>query len=95
MTELHLALGESRGFWRHHTPEPKYKQAKAADNINNEYTTMLFDPGAEGLVIDLNFLRNAGSMINLNQTGDGVGIGESAYLTIGRTRYRSTWTLYK
>ena len=40
--ELDLAPGESRGYWKYHTPGKWFKQAKAVGKINNERTTMLF-----------------------------------------------------
>lgn len=52
MMELDLAPGESRGYWKYHTPGKWFKQAKAVGKINNEKATMLFYSGAETSIVD-------------------------------------------
>ena len=66
--ELDLAPGESRGYWKYHTPEKWFKQAKAAGKINNEKATMLFDSGAEVSILDTTFARKVGCVINERHT---------------------------
>ena len=41
--ELVLAPGESKGYWKYHTPGKWFKQAKVVGKINNEKATMLLD----------------------------------------------------
>ena len=88
--ELDLAPGESRGYWKYHTPGKWFKQAKAVGKINNERATMLFDSGAEVSIIDTAFARKVGCVIDESQTQECVGIGESAYMTEGRTKIKVT-----
>ena len=88
--ELDLAPGESRGYWKYHTPGKWFKQAKAMGKINNEKATMLFDSGAEVSIIDTTFARKVGCVIDENQRQECVGIGESTYVTIGRTKIKIT-----
>ena len=58
--ELDLALGESRGYWKYHTPWKWFKQAKAVVKINNENAALLFESGAEISIIDTTFTRKVG-----------------------------------
>ena len=88
--ELDLALGELRGYWKYHTPGKLFKQAKAIGKIITEKVTMLFDSGAEVSMIDTTFAGKVGCMIDKSQTQECVGIGENAYLTIGRTKIKIT-----
>ena len=88
--ELDLVPGESRGYWKYHTPGKWFKQAKAVGKINNEKATMLFDFGAEVSIIDTTFARKVGCMINEIRTQQCVGIGENAYRTVGRTKIKIT-----
>ena len=84
--ELYLTPGGSRGYWKYHTPEIWFKQAKEVDKINNEKATMLFDSGAEVSIIDTTFARKVGCIIDESQTQECFGIGENAYMTIRRTK---------
>ena len=88
--QFHLSPGESRGYWMYHTPGKWFKQVMATDKINNEKATMLFDSGAEVWIIDTTFARRMGCMIDDSQTQACVGIGENAYMTIGRTQINIT-----
>ncbi|GMF44442.1 unnamed protein product [Phytophthora fragariaefolia] len=54
---LDIAQGESRGYWRYHVPDKKFKQAKAVGKINNEKSTLLFESGAEVSILDTAFAR--------------------------------------
>ena len=58
--------------------------------IKNEKATMLFDSGAEILIIDTTFARKVGCVIDESRTQECVGIGESAYMTVGRTKIKIT-----
>ncbi|GMF14949.1 unnamed protein product [Phytophthora fragariaefolia] len=43
---LDISSGESRGYWKYHVPDKKFKQAKAVGKINNaKATPMLRAPG--------------------------------------------------
>ena len=65
--ELVLAPGESRGYWKYHTPEKWFKQAEVVVKINNEKTTILLDSGAEISIVDTAFARKVGCVIDENQ----------------------------
>ena len=88
--ELDLAPGESRGYWKYHTPGKWFKEAKAVGKINNERATMLFDSGAEVSIIDATFARRVGCTIDDSQRQECVGIGENTYMTEGRTKIKIT-----
>ena len=88
--ELDLALGESRGYWKYNTPGKWFKQAKVVGKINNEKATLLFDSGAKISIIDTTFARKVRYVIDESQTQGCVGIGESAYMTVGRTTIKVT-----
>ena len=77
--ELVLAPGESRGYWKYHTPGKRFKQAKVAGKINNDKATFLLDSGAEISIVDTVFARKVGCVIGENQKQDCVGIGENTY----------------
>ena len=53
---IDLAPGEMRRYWKYHTPGEWFKQAKAVGKMNNERATMLFDSGAEVLIIEATLL---------------------------------------
>ncbi|GMF49756.1 unnamed protein product [Phytophthora fragariaefolia] len=63
---LDISSGESRGYWKYHVPDKKFKQAKAVGKINNAKATLLFDSGAEVSILDTAFARKitlAGSLV--------------------------------
>ena len=62
--ELVLAPGESRGYWKYHTPGKWFKQAKVAGKINNDKATLLLDSGAEISIVDTAFARKVGCVID-------------------------------
>ena len=88
--ELNLAPGESRGYWKYHTPGKWFKQAKDVGEINNEKATMLFNSGAEISIIDTKFARKAGCVIDESRTQECVKVGENAYMTVVRTKFKVT-----
>lgn len=88
--ELRHSPGESRGCWKYHTVGKWLKQAKAVLKINNEKYTMLFDSGAEVSIIDTAFARKVGCIIDESRTEECVGIGETTYMTEGRTNNKIT-----
>ncbi|GMF38028.1 unnamed protein product [Phytophthora fragariaefolia] len=90
MMELELLPGESRGYWKYHAPGKWFKQAKAVGKINNEKATLRFDSGAEVSIIDTAFARKLGCHIDESQNQECIGIGESMYTTVGRTRIKVT-----
>ena len=88
--ELDLALGESRGYWKYNTPGKWFKQAKVVGKINNEKATLLFDSGAKISIIDTTFALKVGCVIDESRMQECVGIRESAYMTVGRTKIKIT-----
>ena len=58
--------------------------------INNEKATMLLDSGAEISIVDTAFARKVGCVIDEYQKQECVGIGESTYMTEGRTKIKIT-----
>ncbi|GMF55678.1 unnamed protein product [Phytophthora fragariaefolia] len=90
MMELELLPGESRGYWKYHAPGKWFKQAKVVGKINNEKASLLFDSGAEVSIIDTAFARKVGCHIYESQKQECIGIGESMYTTVGRTRIKAT-----
>ncbi|POM58039.1 LOW QUALITY PROTEIN: Reverse transcriptase [Phytophthora palmivora] len=88
--ELDLLPGESRGYWKFHTPGKWFKQAKDTGKINNEKATLLFDSGAEVSIVDSTFARKVGCYIDDSQKQECVGIGKNAYMTEGRTKIKVT-----
>ncbi|EGZ24685.1 hypothetical protein PHYSODRAFT_424253, partial [Phytophthora sojae] len=87
---LDIALGESRGYWKYHVPDKKFKQAKAVGKINNEKATLLFDSGAEVSILDTAFSRKVGCYIDESQTLECEGVGKSPYMAEGRARVKIT-----
>ena len=65
--ELVLAPGESRGYWKCHTPGKWFKHAKVVGKITNKKATMLLDSGAEISIVDTAFARKVGCIIDENQ----------------------------
>ncbi|POM65604.1 LOW QUALITY PROTEIN: Reverse transcriptase [Phytophthora palmivora] len=51
MMALEISPGESRGYWKYHVPDKKFKQSKAMGKINNKKATLLFD--SAGIRLDL------------------------------------------
>ncbi|KAE8952329.1 hypothetical protein PR001_g33340, partial [Phytophthora rubi] len=87
---LEISSGESRGYWKYHVPDKKFKQAKAVGKINNEKATLLFDSGAEVPILDIAFARKVGCYVDNSQTLECEGVGESPYMAEGRTRLKIT-----
>ncbi|GMF19284.1 unnamed protein product [Phytophthora fragariaefolia] len=87
---LDISSGESRGYWKYHVPDKKFKQAKAVGKINNAKATLLFDSGAEVSILDTAFARNVGCHVDNSQTLQCEGVGKSPYMAEGRTRLKIT-----
>ncbi|OWZ17896.1 hypothetical protein PHMEG_0008106 [Phytophthora megakarya] len=81
---MDLIPGESRGYWKHHSP------AKITGEIYNEKAILLIDTGAEVSIVDTTFARKVGCYIDSSQIQDCVGIGGNMYRTEGRTRIEVT-----
>ena len=62
--ERNLALGKSCGFWKYHTSDKWFKQAKAVGKINNKIAIMLFDSGAKISIVYTNFAHTVGCVID-------------------------------
>ncbi|OWZ04400.1 hypothetical protein PHMEG_00023704 [Phytophthora megakarya] len=76
---MDLLPGESRGYWKHHSP------AKITGKFHNEKAVLLLDTGAEVSIVDTAFARKVGTVLQ-----DCVGIGDNVYQTEGRTRIKVT-----
>ncbi|GMF47857.1 unnamed protein product [Phytophthora fragariaefolia] len=87
---LDISSGESRGYWKYHVPDKKFKQAKAVGKINNAKATLLFDSGAEVSILDTAFARKVGWYVDNSQTLQCEGVGKSPYMAEGRTRLKTT-----
>ncbi|GMF35588.1 unnamed protein product [Phytophthora fragariaefolia] len=87
---LDLLPGESRGYWKQHSPGKWFRQAKSYGKINNEKAILLLDTGAEVSIVDTAFARKVGCYIDRSQSQECVGIGENVYTTEGRTRIKIT-----
>ncbi|GMF46131.1 unnamed protein product [Phytophthora fragariaefolia] len=87
---LDISSGESRGYWKYHVPDKKFKQAKAVGKINNAKATLLFDSGAEVSILDTAFARKVGCYVDNSQTLQCEGVGRSPSMAEGRTRLKIT-----
>ncbi|EGZ20643.1 hypothetical protein PHYSODRAFT_328731 [Phytophthora sojae] len=67
-----------------------FRQAKITGKINNEKSILLLDTGAEVSIVDTVFARKVGCYVDTSQSQEYVGIGESVYMTEGRTRIKIT-----
>ncbi|POM66191.1 LOW QUALITY PROTEIN: Eukaryotic/viral aspartic protease, active site [Phytophthora palmivora] len=85
---LKISPRESRGYWKYHVPDKKFKQSKAMGKINNRKATLLFDSGAEVSILDATLTRKVGCQIDENQTLECEGVGQSPYKIEGRTRLK-------
>ncbi|POM69382.1 Hypothetical protein PHPALM_14333 [Phytophthora palmivora] len=90
MIALEISPGESRGYWKYHVPDKKFKQSKAMGKINNKIATLLFDSGAEVSILDATFARKVGCHIDESQTLEFEGVGRSPYKIEARTRLKIT-----
>ncbi|OWY95893.1 hypothetical protein PHMEG_00033985 [Phytophthora megakarya] len=84
---MDLLPGESRGYWKHHSPGKWIRQAKITGKLHNEKAILYLDTGAELSIVDTTFAREVGCS---SQIQDCVGIGDNVYRTEGRTRIKVT-----
>ncbi|OWY97400.1 hypothetical protein PHMEG_00032074, partial [Phytophthora megakarya] len=87
-TTMDLLPGDSRGYWKHHSPGKWFRQAKITGKIPNEKAILLLDTGAEVSIVDTAFARKIGCYIDSSQIQDCVGIGDNVYQTEGKTRIK-------
>ncbi|OWZ10929.1 hypothetical protein PHMEG_00016124 [Phytophthora megakarya] len=80
---LDLKRGESRGYWKRHSPGKWFRQAKISGRINPEKAILLLDTGAKG-----------GCHFDTSQRQECVEIGDNVYTTEGRTRIKFTLAEY-
>ena len=50
--ELDLLSGETRGYWKYHSPMKWFRQSKASGKVNNDRANLLFDTGAEISILE-------------------------------------------
>ncbi|EGZ20270.1 hypothetical protein PHYSODRAFT_328401 [Phytophthora sojae] len=86
----YLLPGESRGYWKQHSPGKWFRQAKIHDKINNDKAILLLDTGAELSIVDTAFARKVGCYIDRSQSQECVGIRDNVYTTEGRARIKIT-----
>ncbi|GMF45031.1 unnamed protein product [Phytophthora fragariaefolia] len=89
-TILDISSGESRGYWKYHVPDKKFKQAKAVGKINNAKATLLFDSGVEVSILDTAFAHKVGCYVDNSPTLQCEGVEKSPYMAEGRTRLKIT-----
>ncbi|OWZ02777.1 LOW QUALITY PROTEIN: hypothetical protein PHMEG_00025600 [Phytophthora megakarya] len=89
-----LKRGESRGYWKRHSPGKWFRQAKISGRINQERATLLLDTGAEVSILDTAFARKVGCNFDTSQKQECVGIGDNVYTTEGRTKIKITLAGY-
>ncbi|GMF33491.1 unnamed protein product [Phytophthora fragariaefolia] len=89
---LNVLHGESRGYWKYHVPDKKFRQAKATGKINNEKATLLVGSGAEVSILDAAFAPKVGCYIDDSQELECDGVGKNPYMANGRTRVKLTLT---
>ncbi|OWZ01917.1 LOW QUALITY PROTEIN: hypothetical protein PHMEG_00026617, partial [Phytophthora megakarya] len=87
---LDLKRGESRGYWKRHSPGKWFRQAKISGRINQERAILLLYTGAE----DTTFARKVGCNFDTSQRQECVGIGDHVYTTEERTRIKITLAGY-
>ncbi|POM78933.1 Reverse transcriptase [Phytophthora palmivora] len=68
MMALEIPPGESRGYWKYHVPDKKFKQSKAMGKINNKKATLRFASGAEVSILDATFARKTEGRTRLKIT---------------------------
>ncbi|OWY97776.1 LOW QUALITY PROTEIN: hypothetical protein PHMEG_00031609, partial [Phytophthora megakarya] len=91
---LDLKRGESRGYWKRHSPGKWLRQAKILGKINHERSILLLDTGAEVSILDTTFARKVGCNFDTSQRQECVGIGDTVYTTEGRTKIKVTLAGY-
>ncbi|GMF46594.1 unnamed protein product [Phytophthora fragariaefolia] len=90
MMALNLLHGESRGYWKYHVRDKKFRQAKVTGKINSEKDTLLFDNGAEVSILVAAFARKVECYIDNSQELESEAVGKNPYTANGRTRVKLT-----
>ena len=71
-------------------PDKHFKQTRIRAKMNDHWSTVVFDTGAEVSIINLDFARKIGAEIDTDRTLDCIGVGGSVYSTEGFTRVKIT-----
>ncbi|OWY93323.1 hypothetical protein PHMEG_00037333 [Phytophthora megakarya] len=79
---LDLKRGESRGYWKRHSPGKWFRQAKISGRINHERAILLLDTGADVSILDTTFARKVVCNFDTSQRQECVEIGDNVYTTI-------------
>ncbi|OWY92910.1 hypothetical protein PHMEG_00037881, partial [Phytophthora megakarya] len=82
-TTMELLQGESRGYWKHHSPGKWFRQAKITGKIHNEKAILLLDTGAEVSIVDTAFASKVGCYIDSSQIQDCVILGMDFMVSAG------------
>ncbi|OWY96896.1 LOW QUALITY PROTEIN: hypothetical protein PHMEG_00032718 [Phytophthora megakarya] len=86
---LDLKRGESRGYWKRHSPGKMFRQANISGRINHERAILLLVS-----ILDTAFARKVGCNFDTSQKQVCVGIGDNVYTTEGRTKIKITLAGY-
>ncbi|OWZ02633.1 Eukaryotic/viral aspartic protease [Phytophthora megakarya] len=65
---IDLQPEERRGYWKHYSPTKWYKQIKIHGKLNNRKAVLLLDTGAEVSILDSDFARDIGCLIDTSMT---------------------------
>ncbi|KAE8882198.1 hypothetical protein PF003_g33739 [Phytophthora fragariae] len=87
---VNLEPGEKRGYWKTHTPEKTFRQAKVIGKVDDHRAVLMFDSGAEMSLMGIAFARKVGCRIDEERTKSCVGVGDAPYETLGRTTIKIT-----
>ena len=87
---LVLHPGERRGYWRHYA-QNNYKQTIVPALIDDCHARVLLDSGAEVSILDSDFARKIGVVVDATEQLECAGVGGSAYRTEGKARVKLTF----
>ncbi|OWZ19144.1 hypothetical protein PHMEG_0006665 [Phytophthora megakarya] len=77
---MDILPGESRGYWKHHSPRKWFRQAKITSKIHNDKAILHLGTGAEVSIVNTIFARKGGTVEN----------GDKVYRTEGRIQIKMT-----
>jgi hypothetical protein len=86
---LVLRTGERRDFWKHYLQE-EYRQTIVPALIDDCHARVLLDSGAEVSILDPDFARKIGVIVDTSERLECAGVGGAAYPTEGRAKVKIT-----